>query len=113
MDPDPGFSKHPDMLCGRTIPFDTIAIACKKSTRRLFTSRATSPRACRDKGGETLVTDQDTGTPVGNDKDAGPGEEVQGHGGDLCRVLVPVFHGQARGHHVTIVDCLHLVGITI
>ena len=49
---------------------------------------------------------------MGNDKDAGPGEEVQGHGGDLCRVLVPVFHGQARGHHVTIVDRLHLDGIT-
>ena len=49
VDPDPGFSKHPDMLCGRTIPFDTIAIGCKKSTRRLFTSRATSPRACKDK----------------------------------------------------------------
>ena len=49
VDPDPGFSKHPDMLCGRTIPFDTIAIAGKKSTRRLFTSRATSPRACKDK----------------------------------------------------------------
>ena len=30
VDPDPGFSKHPDMLCGRTIPFDTIAIAWKR-----------------------------------------------------------------------------------
>ena len=36
VDPDPGFSKHPDMLCGRTIPFDTIAIACKKEFEEII-----------------------------------------------------------------------------
>ena len=45
-----------------------------------------------------------------NDEYAGARKEVQGHGGDLRGVLVPVLHWQAGGHHVAVVDSLHLVG---
>ena len=43
-----------------------------------------------------------------NDKDARSSKKIQGHGCDLCCVLVPVLDRQARGNHVTVVDSLHL-----
>ena len=49
-----------------------------------------------------------TGAPVRNDKDARSSKKVQGHGGNLCCVLVPILDRQARGHHVAVVDRLHL-----
>lgn len=41
------------------------------------------------------------------------GEEVEGQGGYLCRVVVPVADGQSAGHHVGIPDGLHFVSVVV
>ena len=46
--------------------------------------------------------------PVRNDEDARPSKKVQGHSGNLCCVLVPVLNWQPGGHHIAVVDRLHL-----
>ena len=49
--------------------------------------------------------------PVGDHEDAGAGEQVQGHRGDLRRVPVTILHWQARGNHVAVINCFHLKAI--
>ena len=44
-----------------------------------------------------------------DDEDPGAGHQVQRHRRDLRRVLVPVLDRQPAGHHVAVVDRLHLV----
>ena len=48
---------------------------------------------------------------VGDDKVDGAFEEVKGHAGDLVGMPVAVPQGQPAGHHVRVVDGLHLVDV--
>ena len=49
--------------------------------------------------------------PVRDHEEGGARQEVEGHGGDLSRVLVTVLDRQPAGHHVAVVDGLHLVHV--
>ena len=49
--------------------------------------------------------------PVGDHEEGGAGEQVQRHSRDLSRVLVAVPDREPAGHHVAVIDRLHLVHV--
>ena len=51
--------------------------------------------------------------PMADVERADLGQEVQGQGGDLGRVMVPVADRQPAGHHVGVTDGFHLVGVVV